>query len=80
MRIDQKSWEAILSVISLQVCLASVFSPVVHDINHSFRSEYQKATSSLGHISDEWAEQQYSRHTDPLMRISEAVMGDVPMV
>ncbi|PBL01640.1 P-loop containing nucleoside triphosphate hydrolase protein [Armillaria gallica] len=43
-------------------------------------AEYQKATSSLGHISDEWAEQQYSRRTDPLMRISEAVMGDIPMM
>ncbi|SJL01053.1 uncharacterized protein ARMOST_04369 [Armillaria ostoyae] len=43
-------------------------------------TEYQKATSSLGHISDEWAEDQYSRRTDPLLRISEAVMGDVPMM
>ncbi|PBK72127.1 P-loop containing nucleoside triphosphate hydrolase protein [Armillaria solidipes] len=43
-------------------------------------TEYQKATSSLGHISDEWAEVQYSRRTDPLMRVSEAVMGDVPMM
>ncbi|KAG7441585.1 P-loop containing nucleoside triphosphate hydrolase protein [Guyanagaster necrorhizus] len=43
-------------------------------------TEYQKAMSSLGTTSDDWAEQQYSRRTDPLMRISEAIMGDVPMV
>ncbi|KAK0231596.1 P-loop containing nucleoside triphosphate hydrolase protein [Armillaria fumosa] len=43
-------------------------------------TEYQKATSSLGHISDEWAEEQYSRCTDPWMKITGAVMGDVPMM
>ncbi|KAK0455665.1 P-loop containing nucleoside triphosphate hydrolase protein [Desarmillaria tabescens] len=43
-------------------------------------TEYQKATSSLGLTSDDWTELQYSRRTDPLMRIFEAVLGDVPMI
>ncbi|KAK0492735.1 P-loop containing nucleoside triphosphate hydrolase protein [Armillaria luteobubalina] len=62
------------------VYLAGVFLPVVHETDHSLRLEYQKATSSLGHVSDEWAEEQYSQCTNPWMRITGAIMGDVPMM
>ncbi|KAK0231627.1 hypothetical protein IW262DRAFT_495723 [Armillaria fumosa] len=66
---------------------------LVHMTSDAYRSEvlgsdlvsyivtkYQKATSPLGHVSDESAEEQYSRRTYPWMRISGAVMRDVPMM
>ena len=43
-------------------------------------TEYAKARKSLGDVSDDWAEYQYSMRDTPAQDILSGVVGDLPMV